>query len=73
MENRIAHCTKNQLQTSLLSTDFGYLDKSDHAQQDSLFICMQKINLIPPFFFEILQSYYKIALLGTLGMPGYDQ
>ena len=38
-----------------------------------MFICMQKINFIPPFFFEILQRYYKLAILGTLDMLGYDQ
>ena len=38
---------------------------------DSLiFICMQKINFIPPFFFEILQRYYELAILGNLGMLG---
>ena len=36
-------------------------------------IGMQKINFIPPFFFDILQRYYKRAILGTLGMPDYDQ
>ena len=34
---------------------------------------MQKINFIPPFFFEILQRYYKLAISSTWGMPGYDQ
>ena len=36
-------------------------------------VCMQKINFIPPFFIEVLQRYYKFAILGTLGMLGYDQ
>ena len=40
---------------------------------DSLmFICMQKINFIRLFFFEILQRYYKPTVLDTLDMPGYD-
>ena len=38
-----------------------------------MFIYIQKINFIPPYFFEILKGYYKLAILGTLGMPGYDQ
>ena len=33
---------------------------------------MQKINFIPPFSYEILQRYYKLAILGTLGIPSYD-
>ena len=32
---------------------------------------MQNLNLIPPFFLEILQRYYKLAILGTLCMPAY--
>ena len=36
-----------------------------------MFICMQTINVIPPFFLEILQIYYKLVILGTLGMFGY--
>ena len=35
--------------------------------KDSLmFICKQKINFIPPFFFEIQQRYYKFVIMGTL-------
>ena len=30
-----------------------------------MFICMQKINFISNFFFEILQRHYKLAFLGT--------
>ena len=37
------------------------------------FIYMQKITFILPFFFEILQRYYKLAILGILGMPSYDK
>ena len=41
---------------------------------DSLmFICKQKINFIPSIFFEIMQRSYKLVILGTLGMTGYDQ
>ena len=35
-----------------------------------MFICMQEIQFIPPFFLETLQ-YCKLAILSTLGMPGY--
>ena len=36
---------------------------------DSLIIiCMQKKQLHPSFF-EILQRYYKLTILGTLDMP----
>ena len=35
-----------------------------------MFICMQEIHFIPPFFLETLQ-YCKLAILSTLGMPGY--
>ena len=38
-----------------------------------MFISMQKIYFIPYFLFEILQRYYKLAILSILGMPGYDQ
>ena len=38
-----------------------------------MFICMQKINFIPPFFSEILLRYYKLAILDTLRMPCHDQ
>ena len=34
-----------------------------------MFICIQKINFIPSFFFEILQRYYKLVFLGTVGWP----
>ena len=38
-----------------------------------MLICMQKINLIPLFFFlEIFQRYHKLAILVNLVMPGYD-
>ena len=33
-----------------------------------MFICMQKINFISNFFFEILQKHWKFTILGTLGM-----
>ena len=47
---------------------------NDINKYDSLiFICVQKINFIPPLFFEILQRYYKLAFLGILGILGYDQ
>ena len=35
------------------------------------FICRQKIKLILHIFLEILQRYCKLAVLGTLGVPGY--
>ena len=38
-----------------------------------MFISMQKINLMPPFFSEILQRYYKLYILGVSGMRSYDQ
>ena len=52
-----------------LSTKINKINLSEHL----MFICMQKTNFIPPFFFEILQKYYKWAILGTLGIPFYDQ
>ena len=33
-----------------------------------MFICMQIINFIPNFFFEILYRHCKLAILGTLEM-----
>ena len=39
--------------------------------QSLMFICMKQINFIPPFFFEILQRYHKLVILGTLGILGY--
>ena len=34
--------------------------------QKGLFICMQKVNFMPPFFFEILQIYWKDLLFRVL-------
>ena len=34
-----------------------------------MFICMQKINFICHIFFEILERYSKLVILGTLGIP----
>ena len=36
-----------------------------------MLICMQKTNYITHFFFKILQSNSKLAILGNLGMPGH--
>ena len=36
-----------------------------------LLIFMQKIIFIPALFLEILQRYYKLIILGTLGMFGH--
>ena len=36
-----------------------------------MFICRQKINFILHDFYEILQRYCKLVVLGTLGMSGY--
>ena len=33
---------------------------------------MQTINYVPIFFLKILPRYCKIAILGTLAMPGHD-
>ena len=33
-----------------------------------MFLCMQKINFISNFFFEILQTHCKLTILGTLRM-----
>ena len=55
---------------------------SINLQESLTFVCMQKINLIPYFFFEILQrlqnnipSFFeilqKLAILGILSMPGW--
>ena len=38
-----------------------------------MFICRQKITFILLVFLEILQRYCKLAILGTLDMPGYTQ
>ena len=39
---------------------------------DSLvFIFMQKIIFFPHLFREILQRYYKLIILGTLGTPDH--
>ena len=35
---------------------------------ETLLICMQKINFIFNFFFDILKRYCKLTILGTLGM-----
>ena len=46
---------------------------NDISLEDSLmFIWMQKIYFTLPFFYEILQRYYKFATLVTFGMPGYE-
>ena len=37
-----------------------------------MFICMEKTKFIPPLFLKIMQKYCKV-ILGTLGMPDYDQ
>ena len=44
-----------------------------NLQENLMFICMHKIKFNPPFFFEILQRYCKLVILGTLGMPGHGQ
>ena len=36
-----------------------------------MFIFMQKNKLIPHLILMILLRYYKLIILGTLGMPGY--
>ena len=54
----------------------GTLDMSGNFHQKGLcqlvetliFICMQKINFIYNFFFEILERHCKFTILGTLGM-----
>ena len=33
-----------------------------------MFICIQKVNFISNFFFEIFLRHWKVAILGTLGM-----
>ena len=41
---------------------------SINLQGNVMFICMQKFNFIPSFFFFlILQRYHKLAILGNLG------
>ena len=37
------------------------------------FTACKVINLIPPFVFEIFQRYYRLGILGTLGMSTNDQ
>ena len=45
-----------------------------NLQNSLMLIYMQKkINFISTFFFEILQRFYKLSILVTLGMPYYDQ
>ena len=41
-------------------------------KENVMFICMQKINFILPFFFEILQRYHELAISGTSGIPSYN-
>ena len=36
-----------------------------------MFILRQKINFSRHIFLEILERYCKLAILGTLGMPGF--
>ena len=36
-----------------------------------MFICMQKINFVPPFFLQTLQRYWKLVILATLAMNDY--
>ena len=35
-----------------------------------MFISMQKIIFIPPFFLKYLKDDKNLFILGTLGMPG---
>ena len=53
-----------------------------HTHQNSLdqpvgaylmFICMQKNQFHPSLVCGDMQSYYKLAILGTLGIPSYGQ
>ena len=37
-----------------------------------MFISMQKIDFMPPFFLEMQQRYCKLIVLSDLGMPGYS-
>ena len=37
-----------------------------------MFICMQRINFIRPFFLRYLQIYCKFVIFGSLGMHSYD-
>ena len=39
----------------------------------NLYDSLMFINFVLPFFFKILQRYYKLAIFSILGMPGYDQ
>ena len=36
-----------------------------------MFICMRKINFVPPFFLDTLQRYWKLVILATLAMTDY--
>ena len=38
-----------------------------------MIVCMQKNQLHPLIFLEILQRYCKLIILGTLDMPGYGR
>ena len=40
-------------------------------QKTLLFNFMQKIKFTPQLFLEILLRYYKLVILGNLGMPSH--
>ena len=40
-----------------------------NLQKNLMFIIMRKIKYITHLFLEILLRYYKLVILGTLGMP----
>ena len=73
---------KNQLHSFLLLRHiakilqpcyFGYFRHAwlNSLQKTLMFIFMQKNKFIPHLILMILLRYYKLIILGTLGMPGY--
>ena len=48
-----------------------FASDSINLKKFSTFICKWKINFIFQVFLKILQRYYEVIILGTLGVPGY--
>ena len=65
--SRLSWNTANILRTCF----FGYFGHTwPHSPKNrKSWFCMQKINFTPSYFFEILQRYCNLVILGTLGMP----
>ena len=71
--NFITHFFINMQRNSklVILSNLSMRGHTDLMTKPLTFICMQKINFIFHVFFEILQRYWKLVILGTLDMPGY--